>query len=925
MSLAAVLIGLFVLTYGGLALIASRRPLLARMAFREVERRPWQSALVVAGLTIGTSMILMSLVNTDSIATSLTQATYQSWGRVDLLVSANGAFFSPDVARGIAGSPHLKGKVRGVQAGVELFGGAADLDRRLDNPTVRLIGFDPSTQAAFGAYTLVDGRITSGQDLAADEVLLSRSLADSFQAQLGDRIQVAANEFTPAIYRVAGIARPEGAGDYGGQPAIFATLAAMDALTGSDRINVIRISALGDGKQELDNSQAIAPQVTNALRGLASDVDLRVRTAKADDVNEIINLAAQNGPITLVLSFIVVLAGIALVVNLALALAEERRPQLAVLRALGLSRSGLVITSVLEGGIYSLCAAAIGVVPGIATAWLLVSKAGQWIPEIHEKNATVLFVVSAESIAIAIAIGALITLITLLIASIRTSRLAIASAVRALPDPPANRRPRKLQSVAIVASGVAGLAAAVFGNTDLRLLGGLALIAVVGLTLRGHVSNRVRSTLISIAAAIWVIGLYARPSAIELVSDPWTTILGIVCLVGALTALVAVNMRVVERFVPRVLVAQLTRRPVRLTLATAALGLVFSFLAFIAAFLASTNPDYARDTGGYNVSVSSMTASSITLSSGLQSKIAAEMAISTGMYFGPVRSSSSDRGPGPLTWHQQLLPVYGLTDSQLAQGTLPLIARDARFSSDAAVWAALRNDPNLVVSGVYQPGTAVDLIGNNGPEHRQVAASFRPGFLAGLVGSAQAVAPISSRVVGTTLLLRLKPGVDASSFALDVRRSTFPSGVEASSVRDLLDQGGALFRNFASETELMLSAGLAVGVLSLGVLALRAVVERRRWIGLLRAVGFQPRQLLGAVVGESVLTAAAGVAVGGASGLVFGYLFIASAYPGSGFGFQGGNFAVAAALVLVTAVAVTVAPALAVARTAPAEALRLID
>src|SRR4029077_10839519 len=75
--LTLILIAIFVLVYLSLGVIAWRRPLLARMAYREVVRRRWQSALVVAGLTVGTSMILMSLVNTASIGASLTRATYQ--------------------------------------------------------------------------------------------------------------------------------------------------------------------------------------------------------------------------------------------------------------------------------------------------------------------------------------------------------------------------------------------------------------------------------------------------------------------------------------------------------------------------------------------------------------------------------------------------------------------------------------------------------------------------------------------------------------------------------------------------------------------------------------------------------------------------------------------------------------------------------
>ena len=45
MDVGAVMVGLFVLVYLCLALAALRRPLLARLAFREAVRRPWQSAL----------------------------------------------------------------------------------------------------------------------------------------------------------------------------------------------------------------------------------------------------------------------------------------------------------------------------------------------------------------------------------------------------------------------------------------------------------------------------------------------------------------------------------------------------------------------------------------------------------------------------------------------------------------------------------------------------------------------------------------------------------------------------------------------------------------------------------------------------------------------------------------------------------------
>ena len=59
MTIAALAVAsLVVLAYLFLAVIAIRRPLLTRIAYRQVVRRPWQSALMVAGMVFGSAAIL---------------------------------------------------------------------------------------------------------------------------------------------------------------------------------------------------------------------------------------------------------------------------------------------------------------------------------------------------------------------------------------------------------------------------------------------------------------------------------------------------------------------------------------------------------------------------------------------------------------------------------------------------------------------------------------------------------------------------------------------------------------------------------------------------------------------------------------------------------------------------------------------------
>lgn len=70
---------------------------------------------------------------------------------------------------------------------------------------------------------------------------------------------------------------------------------------------------------------------------------------------------------------------------------------------------------------------------------------------------------------------------------------------------------------------------------------------------------------------------------------------------------------------------------------------------------------------------------------------------------------------------------------------------------------------------------------------------------------------------------------------------------------------------------------------------------------------------------------AAGVVAGVLSGLAVGYLFTSRYSTGSGVGLQLGTLSIGVALAFLTAAGVTIGPALAAVRTAPAQALRLID
>lgn len=288
----AVVLLLFVLAYGAVAVFAIRRPLLGRLAIREAIRRKGQSLLVVAGLMVGTATITAALIAADSVGDSAVDAfAYGNWHHVDLTVTATNRTFPKEVADRLAESPSLRPHVDGVAAGIDLVGSAADLTSRQGSSRVTLVGFDPAAQPPFGAFVLLDGRSTYGEDMAPNGVLLSRTLADKLDARVGDLLVVslessALGSAEPVQLRVAGIARQEGPSAYTLGSVVFAPLRTAQRVAGTNEINIVRVSAPGEVRDSLDAARRAKPVLDQEADALRRDfsIPLEVREAKARDV-----------------------------------------------------------------------------------------------------------------------------------------------------------------------------------------------------------------------------------------------------------------------------------------------------------------------------------------------------------------------------------------------------------------------------------------------------------------------------------------------------------------------------------------------------------------------------------------------------------------------------------------------------------------
>ena len=937
-----VVLVLFLAAYGTVFFFARRRPLIGKLAVREAVRRPGQTALVIGGLMVGTATITAALVGADSVGDSAVDAfAYRNWGHVDITVTSTDRSFPAALATRLASDPQVTRVADGVAGGIELVGSASDLDRRLGTSRVVLVGFDPAAQRPFGAYETTDGRSMYGTDFGAGEVLVSRVLAEKIDARRGDRLRFsldAAPGTPPGELTVAGIARQEGPGAYTLGSVVFAPLSTVQTMAGMDGINIIRVSAPGGIRDTSETAAKAFPVVRSAVTRLGADVPLEVSDAKRKEAKNAEGFTTFIRAMLVGMSVLVVAVGAALVVNIVGMLAEERRSRLGVLRALGLLRRRLVSLSVAEGAIYSLAAGIVGTGVGIVAGRLVSSRFGQAFAEFagEDFDFDFFFSLRASTVVIAFAIGSVLTLGVVFLASRRTSRMTITAAIRNLPEPPAEKRKRRWYRVALLVLAVLGALGAIgSGQPPLRLVGAIVLILIASRLVRPRLSPRVHATLTGLALAGASFGSIAGqdPNA-----DPdeffGVFVVAMLTSVFGLTILAAANLHIAEtlvgllgrafaplRAILRPPLAYLARRPVRTGLTTGVFAVIIGMLSMFAVFFVIFKPDYQRFGNGYDVRVLSTGTPRIELPASVREDVTRSYLFPTRGYVGAV-DTDDDFSESERTF----VPLFEVPDSVADDPPLRLEGRDEdKYPTDQDVWRAIASDRTKVVSNFGQPGGTIILEGASGPVKFEIVGLQPFGLLDGVIGTKEALAPFSNAPLGASLMIDLKDQASAGRTARTIERELFAAGVDADSVQSLLDQAERANRAFFSTIDVLMRMGLIIGILSLGIVALRVVTERRHVIGVLRAIGYKRRAVMAGLMTESAVTATIGVVVGMTVGVTMGWLFYRQQDSQPGFGIDWASIGGILGIVYVAVLLVTLGPAWRASRLPPAEAVRYTE
>ena len=126
----------------------------------------------------------------------------------------------------------------------------------------------------------------------------------------------------------------------------------------------------------------------------------------------------------------------------------------------------------------------------------------------------------------------------------------------------------------------------------------------------------------------------------------------------------------------------------------------------------------------------------------------------------------------------------------------------------------------------------------------------------------------------TNYRIKVSEGIDAAQVSRDLDIAFQRNGMESSVLAELVEDSVSANQSFNYLLTGFMGLGLMVGVASLGVVSLRAVVERRQQIGVLRAIGYRRGMVQLTFLIESSFVVLLGVAIGVGLGTAISYLIV---------------------------------------------------
>jgi len=669
-----------------------------------------------------------------------------------------------------------------------------------------------ASESVAGLWNVDSGRLPVG----SGEVMLDRATAEAGKFVVGDKVRVNAlsgsREFT-----LVGVANYGDISSPGG-----ATFALFDQPTASEFLLkpgfVDAFLVQGDGTL---SDEELAEAIDAALPKSAKLETLTGAEITEETTSQIKTVLGFFTAFLTAFSFIALGIGCFVIYNVFSITAAQRQRESALLRAIGASRRQVTISLLVEALIVGLLGSIIGFVSGIGLSRLLSALLNAVGLEIPTTGLTI----ATNAVTRIVLIGTIITVLSAILPALRSGRVPPLAAMRdtALDTVPKLGR-RIVVGLILIALGAIGLLAALNG----------ARVAILGLGVLG------------VFAGVLVIGPAISKPVAMLLGKPVAGLRGVT---GSMSRQNA------------------ARNPKR-TARTAAPVLIGVALVTAFTALAASVKNEIRETigasfrGDFALSVNSRGFGGIPTSVTDKIKDLREVDQATGVGF--IAAKVGDESPFILVFDPKT--AGGLYEFEMIEGAQTDLGDDEILvETDKAI------EKNLVVGSSVQ----ITLI-DGSSKQLKVAGTYKNAY-GNYAVSRELFADSTSPLFDSFVYIRVASGVDDDAAQKAISTVSSDLGIGTLESRDAyIDSQAAQVDQFLALIYGLLFLSVIIAIVGIIITLLLSVFERKREIGLLRAVGMTRSQVRMMVRWESVITSLFGAVTGVVLGILTGIVIVVS-------------------------------------------------
>ena len=660
----------------------------------------------------------------------------------------------------------------------------------------------------------------------------------------------------------------------------------------------------------------------NNVSGVDS-MNLKIVAAKEEALAAASEGAGALSAMFLVFGAFTIGAGILLVLTIVMMLADSRRSDEAIIRAIGLKRSDMRSLSLMEGMMTSSAASILGGVFGLFLAWLISLAFNSVFASAGVDGVSFSF--SYDSMLIGASYGFLIAMVTLWLTAFWTSRLNIVQALRNLSPMRSRGIPWWLMLLLIVFIGggmLSGLTIlTIDSSSSLRfamwhIMASMVIIGLVPVftyvlphVMGWPIRNTGRNTMASMGICLFLWALSPdswAPVDTGIQPDEITfAVLGMVQVFAGVMVLSGLAPRVASWLVARSIFTKRFGPVVKVSLAhpsaspmkTAVIMGMFSLTVFSVIVLAGYSVQFQEHSAGYVEDASGDF--EILLSSSRQ--VPLELS-SNPDEWGLKETSPSDidavgRVNRAVVWvddgDEKIGYILRGVDSGFTEhGGIPLEDWDRSLgSTQAEAWDSLNSNPNVVFVdssfALIDPNTGESLVGITLPIGKSISliditnpGNSRNVTVGGILSESSQLFSqgiwmngeiVDEQYGGVVTRIYVSHDADSNSAELEesLSKDLASKGVYSSVIEEEILLILGLVYAILSIFQAYLALGLIVGIAGIGVVTYRSVSERSGEIGMLRALGFRKKMVMGGMILEVSWTSLLGMLNGAVVAMMF--------------------------------------------------------